>query len=178
MNRNLLYHHRFAACGGRRPRAGMRLALLLMPAVMIMLRSAIALEPEETPVPDGATVITSQRLEFDNRRRLAVFEKDVLVRDDTLRMRSDLLTVVFDEDEQPLRLEAEGNVMIRQENHLARSRSAAYDLPAGKMVLTGSAEVRRGNDLLKGETITFWRDQDRIEVRPGTLIISPATRGH
>ena len=176
MNRELFHHRRSASCGAGRLR-GVRLALTAVAAAMIMGRMAIAVDAEETPVPAGATVITSQRLELDNRRRLAVFEEDVMVKDDTLWLRSDLLTVVFDEDEQPIRLEAEGNVIIRQENHLARSRSAVYDLPAGKMVLTGSAEVRRGKDLLKGETITFWRDQDRIEVRPGTLIISPETRG-
>ncbi len=125
----------------------------------------------------GTTVITSQRLDFDNRQRVAVFEGDVLVEDETLQLQSDLLTVIFDEDEQPVRLEARGNVKILQENRLSRSESAVYDIAEGSMVLTGAAEVQRGNDLLKGDTITFWRDEDRIEVRPGRLIISPQTRG-
>ncbi len=124
----------------------------------------------------GTTVITSRRLEFDNRKRQAVFEGNVLVQDATMRMRTDRLMVFFDEAEQPSRIEAAGSVVIMQENRLARSQAAVYDIVAGTMVLTGSAEVRRGRDLLKGDTITFWRDQDRIEVVPGMLILSPEAR--
>lgn len=124
----------------------------------------------------GTTVITAHRLDFDNRQRIAVFEGNVVVEDDTLHLQSDKLTVTFDENEQPMRLEAVGNVVIRQENRVARSESAVYDLAAGSMVLRGSAAVHRGHDLLEGDIITFWRDQDRIEVRPGRLVISPQAR--
>ncbi len=138
--------------------------------------TAAGLFPETPMVSTGTTVITSQRLEFDNRERVAVFEGNVLVRDDTMQMRSDRLTVTFDETEQPARVVAQGNVVMLQANWLARSQSAVYDVVEGKMVLSGAAEVRRGRDLLKGDIITFWRDRDRIEVVPGTLIIAPETR--
>lgn len=158
--------------GGCWPGLALLLAMLILP-----LRSdAQTITDEEQAATNGATVITSQRLEFDNRARVAVFVGNVLVRDATMRMRTDRLTVTFDETEQPARVEAQGNVVILQTDRLARSQSAVYDVAAGKMVLTGAAEVRRGRDLLKGDTITFWRDQDRIEVVPGTLIIAPESR--
>ncbi len=177
MNRKLFNNRVETPVDGRRPRRKLWFFLSLILAVFTVPRMVTARASTMPLASTGTTVITSQRLDFDNRKRLAVFEGDVVVRDDTLQIQSDLLTVVFDEDEQPVRLEADGNVKIVQENRMTRSDSAVYDIVAGTMVLTGSAEVQRDNDLLKGDTITFWRDEDRIEVRPGTLIISPQTKG-
>ncbi len=177
MNSKLFNNRVETPVEGRSPRRKLWFFLSLILAVFTVPRMVTASASTMPLSSTGTTVITSQRLDFDNRKRLAVFEGDVVVRDDTLQIQSDLLTVVFDEDEQPVRLEADGNVKIMQENRMTRSDSAVYDITAGTMVLTGSAEVQRGNDLLKGDTITFWRDEDRIEVRPGTLIISPQTKG-
>lgn len=165
----------------RRRRGFRRLALVI--AGLAFAFAAPAAQAVESvlaqPMPlasTGTTVITSQRLEFDNRERRAVFEGNVLVQDATMRMRSESLIVLFDENEQPSWIEADGGVIILQEGRLARAERAEYNIVEGKMVLKGSAEVRRGRDLLKGDTITFWRDRDRIEVVPGTLILSPETR--
>jgi lipopolysaccharide export system protein LptA len=43
-------------------------------------------------------------------------------------------------------------------------------------VLTGNATLYRGKDVVKGERIVFWLNDDRMECTPGQLIIAP-TKG-
>ncbi len=154
----------------------LRCIFLLFSVLICGQSTVVALTAAAPHAMTGTTVITSQRLEFDNRERRAVFQDNVVVNDLTMRMRTDNLVVMFDEHENPVSLEADGNVIILQDDRLAVAQSAFYDVIAGKMVLSGSAEVRRGRDILRGDTITFWRDRDLVEVVPGTLVLSPGER--
>ncbi len=118
-----------------------------------------------------ATVITSSRLTFDQEQRFALFEEDVLVVDPSLRLTADRLTVVFDENDQAETIEAEGDVVIEQEGTTAWSQKATYEVPSGKIFLEGAPRIRRGRDVLEGDTITFWRDDNRMICEPQARLV-------
>ncbi len=127
---------------------------------------------QEAPV----TVITSERLTYYGEERYAIFEKDVTVTDPRISLRSDRLTAYFDSENQLTRIEALGHVYIKQEDFIAWAGEAVYDVVSGQVVLTEEPLVRRGRDTLQGETITYWRDEQRLLVEPGArMTIYPAT---
>ena len=118
-----------------------------------------------------ATVITSERLTFDQSEHYALFEENVIVRDPSLRMRADRLTVIFDAANQAERIEAEGRVIIQQEETTAWAGKATYDVESGRIFLEDQPRIRRGRDVLEGDTITFWRDTNKMICEPRARLV-------
>lgn len=133
---------------------------------------------DDIPAVGDLTVITAERLVYDAERQTAQFEKDVVVSDPHLRMKTDRLTVVFDEKNQPQRLLAEGRVILSQAETRAWAEKVTYDVVSGQVTLEGRPRVMRGRDLLMAQRIVFWRNQGRLECFPeARLIIYPQKNG-
>lgn len=125
-----------------------------------------------------ATVITSDRLTFDQKQQYALFEDNVVVKDPSLELRADRLTVFFDADNQAEKIEAVGQVVIEQEETTAWARKAVYDVVSGKIFMEGSPRIKRGRDVLEGDTITFWRDDNKMICEPqARLVLFPEGDG-
>ncbi len=118
-----------------------------------------------------ATVITSDRLTFSQRNQYALFEDNVIVRDQNMRMRADRLTVFFDDANQAERIEATGRVVMQQEDTTAWAQSATYDVELGTIFLEGTPRIRRGRDVLEGDTITFWRFENKMVCEPRARLV-------
>jgi lipopolysaccharide export system protein LptA len=126
----------------------------------------------------NATVITSDRLTYDAPKQYALFEKNVVVTDPQLQLLSDKLTLYFDKDGAAKTILAEGHVRITQGDKKSNSEKATYDVASGEIVLEGQPRVTRGQDVLEGETITFWRNQNRMVCYPrARLVIFPSEDG-
>ncbi len=124
------------------------------------------------------TVITSERLTFDYKQHYALFEQNVIVTDPNMQLAADKLTVSFDEKGKAQTIKAEGRVTITQEDKTAQSQMATYDVATGKIILTGKPRVTRGRDILEGDVITFWRNEDRMICQPAArLVIYPEKGG-
>ena len=121
----------------------------------------------------NVTVITSERLEFDYKRYIAVFEENVVVVDPRVRIETDHLVVCFDGTNDVKSVTALGNVRIRSEDKRGYCRKAVYVARTGEVVMTGDAKLHRSKDSVMGDLITFWLDEERMKCTPGRLIIYP-----
>lgn len=155
-------------------------------AILGLAWSAVAVEPvRPSAVPAGgpaklekagedatnSTVITSTQLSFDQQKRQAVFEGNVVVTDREVKILSDRLNVFFTEDNKVDRIEAEGHVSIIRNDVKATGERATYDMKEGKMQLTGNPRIQRDQDILTGETVTMWRDSKRILCEPNAKLV-------
>ncbi len=121
--------------------------------------------------PD-ATVVTAEKLTFDYIKKFALFENNVLVNDPRLQLSANRLTIVFTEDGGAQTIKAEGKVLLTQGDKKARAEVATYDVAAGKIVLAGGPpQVMQGRNILEGEVITFWRDEQRVECKPKARLV-------
>jgi len=140
-----------------------------------------ALAAEEAKAADSGgdvTVITSEKLTFDYKKRYALFEHNVMVTDPEMQLASDQLMITFDEDGKAQAIKAEGRVTITQADKTAQAGMATYDLETGKIVLADKPRVTRGRDMLEGDMITFWRDDNRMVCQPrARLVIFPEKGG-
>ena len=119
-----------------------------------------------------ATVVTADKLTFDYIKKFAVFDGHVVVNDPRLQLSSDKLTIVFTEDGGAQTVKAEGKVLLTQGDKKARADVASYDVPSGKIVLAGGPpQVMQGRNILEGEVITFWRDQQKVECKPRARLV-------
>lgn len=122
----------------------------------------------------GVTEITSERLTFDYNEHFALFEENVAVTDPELKLKADRMTVHFSEGNEVKSIIARGNVIIEQEDRTATAGRAVYDVESGKIQLDETPRVRRGQDVLEGTTITFWRDLNKMVCEPrARLVIYP-----
>lgn len=117
------------------------------------------------------TVITSERLTFDQNKSVAVFENRVNVLDPALRIQSDHLTISFTRDKKVELLEAEGTVIITRKTFNAKAQKATYAVESGRVTLIGRPIVTREKDCLTAETIVFWRNSNKILCEPNARLM-------
>ena len=143
-------------------------------AMLGLAWSAVAVEPAK-PAKAGedtnSTVITSTQISFDQQKRRAVFDGNVVVTDREIKILSDRLEVFFTEDNKVDRIEAEGRVTIIRNDLKATGEKATYDMKEGKMQLTGNPRIQRDQDTLTGETVTLWRNSKRILCEPNAKLV-------
>ena len=149
-------------------------------AVVAGLCAGVSMRAEAALKDDGrsleasptATVVTADKLTFDYIKKFALFENNVLVNDPRLQLSADRLTIIFTEDGGAQTLKAEGKVLLTQGEKKARSDVATYDVVSGKIVLAGGPpQVMQGRNILEGEVITFWRDEQKLECKPRARLV-------
>ena len=124
-----------------------------------------------SPAPTNGTVITSDRLEYDFPRTLAIFTGNVLVRDEDMRMWADKMTVILTPESEIETVTAIGRVAIFQPERKAYCRKAIFLVDKNEVILTGKAVIHQGRDRVAGEVIHIWTDSDRMVSEPGHLVV-------
>jgi lipopolysaccharide export system protein LptA len=136
--------------------------------------------------------ITSQRLISDQAKNQAEFIGKVRAVQGETSIFADSLTIFFSstakgDDTSPAqsinKLVASGNVEIKFDNRLAVARQAVYITAQRVLILKGpEARVTSGENTIRGETITFYREDGRFTVEGGengrvTAVILPDKAG-
>lgn len=135
--------------------------ILLMAAAFVLPALANAEE---------AIVITSDTLLADRERSTAVFEGSVVARRDEMVLSADRMTVLYTGDAVSSII-AEGAVKLVKGLQVLTSNRAVYDVSAKTMTFTdGPRAVDEGN-VMMGDSIVYYLDEERIKVLKSTLII-------
>jgi len=148
-----------------------RIIVVAVMTVAMLGRAEGQIEPPQEP-----TVITSGTLTFDYQRSIAVFEDDVVVVDPQIRMESDKLAVAFDQTNEVKSVTATGAVQLWHQDKQASCDRAIYTARTGEVILQGNARVRRAGDVVAGNEIIFWLNEDRMICKPGQVIFYPGKR--
>lgn len=128
--------------------------------------------------PAREAVITAERIEFDNKEGVILFDENVLVDDEQFIMRSERLLVFMEGTNDVQQIMAVGNVSITNENRSASCDKAVYTKKSGQIVMTGRAKLMRQGEQggeVTGNRITFWLDDERMLVEPGVVKLPPGT---
>ena len=144
-----------------------------------VLRAAKVSHKANQSEPTGReAVITAERIEFDNKEGVILFDENVLVDDEQFVMRSQRLLVFMEGTNDVQQIMAIGNVSITNQNRAASCEKAVYTKKNGQIVMTGNARLMRQGDAggeVTGNRITFWLDDERMEVSPGRVVLPPGT---
>ncbi|HRT29463.1 MAG TPA: LptA/OstA family protein [Kiritimatiellia bacterium] len=139
---------------------------------------AKAAKAEAQTAPEREAVITAERIEFDNKEGVILFDENVVVDDAQFVMRSDRLLVFMEGTNDVQQIMAVGRVSITNLNRSASCDKAVYTRKDGQIVMTGNARLMRQGDEggeVTGNRITFWLDDERMEVSPGRVVLPPGT---
>ncbi|HOP40815.1 MAG TPA: lipopolysaccharide transport periplasmic protein LptA [Geobacteraceae bacterium] len=110
-------------------------------------------------------VIKSNELQADTIARIATFLGKVVAKQGDITIHTDKLVVRYAEKGGDVeKVEAFGNVRIVQENRIGTARYAVYFTKSGKIVLSGSPKVIQGKDMVSGNEITYFVNEEKSVV--------------
>ncbi|QSR89706.1 hypothetical protein IT6_01855 [Methylacidiphilum caldifontis] len=133
--------------------------------------------PEENPPelltnPD-ATVVTSNTFKMDQNIHQGFFSGNVIAIANNFKMRSNEMTVFFDENGSEIKkLIAKGEAILIQEKRTAKAAQMEYIVAEDKLILTGNPEVIEENkDHVTGNVITIFRNSNQMFVDGHSRVI-------
>ena len=122
--------------------------------------------------------ITSDSMEAETKANKVTFRGNVVARQKDMTITSNELTATYTDDGKELReVVATGNVRITQQDKIAVADSALFLNTERKIVLTGSPKVWQGKDIVSGEKIIYFLDEDRTTVEGGAQGCNPSQEG-
>lgn len=116
--------------------------------------------------PKKPVTVTSDRMEADQNEKIVVFKGNVVAVED-FTLNSDVLFVYYDDNKEIRDIVAEGNVKIYQEDKTSTSDKATYNRKDRVIVLTGNPQVNQCEDIVKGDKITVYMDENKALVESG-----------
>jgi len=125
---------------------------------------------------EGDTTVTAKRLDFDYKRMVAAFTGDVVVTDPEVKIKTDKLTMAFDEEREVKLVTCNGNVKVWYEDKTASAKQAVYQARKGEIELLGDAVLNRGGDTIKGDRIVFNLYNETMICEPGFLVVTPGDK--
>jgi len=119
--------------------------------------------------PDAPIDVAADRIEVQDRSDRAVFAGNVRVRQATLTLDTQRLTVAYSSGGgiQIRRLDASGGVTVRSPSETARGNFGIYDLDRKLITLVGAVQLTRGGSQINGQRLTIDLNSGRAVVDGG-----------
>lgn len=112
----------------------------------------------------GVDIVASKMEGFEKENRI-LFEGSVILKQEDLTMVSEKLEAYLSEDRKEIRkMFAKGNVKIVKGERTATCKEAEFDNELRIIILRGDVDVVSGPDRLKGETVIYFLDEEKVVV--------------
>ena len=113
--------------------------------------------------------VTADRIEVQDRADRAIFAGNVHVRQETLALDTERLTVSYSNTGgiQIQRLDAAGGVVVRSPSETARGNFAVYDLTKRLITLIGAVQLDRAGSQVMGSRLVIDLDSGRAVIDGG-----------
>ena len=113
--------------------------------------------------------VSADRIEVQDRADRAIFAGNVHVRQETLALDTERLTVSYTNGGgiQIRRLDAAGGVVVRSPSETARGNFAVYDLDKRLITLIGAVQLNRAGSQVMGSRLVIDLDSGRAVIDGG-----------
>jgi lipopolysaccharide export system protein LptA len=130
----------------------MRLPLLLL----LLAATPAAAQRFDSNAPID---VDAGRVDIADDANEAIFSGAVAIRQGSMTLNADRVRILYAKDKagnpQVQRLDALGNVRLRQDNMRATSNSGIYDVNGKLITLNGNVKLDRGTDHLEGARVVW-----------------------
>jgi lipopolysaccharide export system protein LptA len=126
--------------------------------------------------------ITSDTVEGSQKDNTVTFNGNVIAKQEDITLYANRMVVHYNPDTKKLKeITAVGNVRVVQLDRRATSQKASFEQDANKVTLEGEAVLREGENVIRGERIIYYVDEQRSVVEGGkggrvTTTISPSKK--
>jgi lipopolysaccharide export system protein LptA len=112
--------------------------------------------------------INSDSVEANQKQNTVTFKGNVVAKQGDTTLYSNTLVIIYDPNTKKLKeIIATGNVKIVQLERRATGQKATFQQDENKMVLDGEVVVREGENVIRGERVIFYVDEERSVVEAG-----------
>jgi lipopolysaccharide export system protein LptA len=112
--------------------------------------------------------ITSDTVEANQKQSTVTFKGNVIAKQEDSTLYANTLVIYYDQETKKLKeIVATGNVKVVRVDQRATSKKATFSQDENKVVLDGDAVVREGENVVRGEKITYYVDEGRSVVEGG-----------
>ena len=106
-------------------------------------------------------------MEADQKQNTVTFKGNVVAKQEDVTLYANTLVIIYDPDTKKLKeIIAIGNVKVVQLDRRATGQKATFDQDKNKVVLDGDAVVREGTNVIRGERITFYVEEEEASWKP------------
>ncbi len=127
----------------------------------------------------GAPIdINSDTVEADQKQNIVSFKGNVVAKQEDFTLYTNTLTVYYNPDTKKMKeIVAAGNVKVVQLDRRATSQKAIFYQEENKVVLEGDAVLREGDNVIRGERVTYYVDEQRsvVEGKKGGRVSTTIT---
>lgn len=103
---------------------------------------------------------------------VAIFRENVELDDKNTDMKAHLMKMFFDKETEALtKVEAYGNVKIKQPKRKSFCRKAVYFVDDDKIILTGGPKIVQGSDLYTAKKITIYNKGEKAVFEPRAELV-------
>ena len=112
--------------------------------------------------------ITSDTVEANQKQNVVTFKGNVVAKQENVTLHANMLAIYYDPDTKGIKtVVATGNVKIVQLERRATSQKATFHQDENKVVLDGEAVIREGENVIRGERVIYYVDEERSVVEGG-----------
>lgn len=116
----------------------------------------------------GPIDIASDSVEYDQKQNSITFKGNVIAKQEDSTLYANTMVVHHDPESKKLKtIVATGNVKIVQLERRATGQRATFDQDENKIILEGDAVVREGDNVVRGERVIYYMNEDRSVVEGG-----------
>lgn len=140
-------------------------------------KKALRAQPQKAATPSGTfgmkasrapIDIDSDSVEANQKKNTVTFQGNVVAKQEDVTVYCNVLTVYYDGETKKIKeIVATGNVKIVQSDRRATSQKAIFYQDENKVVLEGEAVIRQGDNVIRGERVVHYIDEERSYVEPG-----------
>jgi lipopolysaccharide export system protein LptA len=112
--------------------------------------------------------IVSDTVEGNQKQNMVTFKGNVVAKQEDITLYANMIVVYYHPETKKLKeISAAGNVRIVQLDRRATGQKAIFYQDENKVVLEGDAVLREGENVIRGERVTYYADEERSVVEPG-----------
>lgn len=112
--------------------------------------------------------ILSDTVEANQKQSIITFKGNVVAKQEEITLYTDMLIVLYDPDTKKIReVQAKGNVKIVQLQRRATCQKAIFYQQENKVILEGDVVIREDDNVVRGERVTYYLDEERSIVEAG-----------
>jgi lipopolysaccharide export system protein LptA len=114
---------------------------------------------------DAPIDITSDTVEADQKQNRVTFKGNVIAKQGDLTLYTNSLVVLYDQTAKKIKeIRGIGNVKIVQLDRRVTSHQATFNQEENKVVLEGDAVIREGENVVRGERVTYYINEEKAVV--------------
>jgi lipopolysaccharide export system protein LptA len=124
--------------------------------------------------------ISSDTVEGDQKQNTVTFKGNVIAKQENTTIYANALVITYDSKNNRVReIVASGNVKVVNQDRRATGQRVIFNQDENKVVLEGDAVIREGENVVRGERVTYYINEERSVVesakggRVTTTIVPP-----